>query len=216
MMGKAVTPEFFQHPTETIARRLLNLLLVHETPEGIMAGRIVECEMYQGPSDRGAHSFGGVPTERTRVMYGPPGHAYVYLIYGMYDCLNVVTGPPGTPHAILIRALEPVEGMALMEVRRRPTKNPMPVARIASGPGKLCQVMGITRRDYGHPLWQPPLYLAVPRHPWSDYQVAIGPRINIDYAGEATGFPWRFWVYGHPAVSVKPRQFVTLQEPLMI
>lgn len=200
--GKPVNHQFFEQSTERVARALLNLVLVHETDEGVMAGRIVECEMYQGPEDRGAHSYGGVPTPRTEIMYGPPGHAYVFLIYGMYDCLNVVTAPEGTPHAILIRALEPIEGLALMEARGRPTKHPKPPIRVAAGPGKLCRALGITRVFNGHPLDKPPLYLAEPTHPWPSYHVEVGARINIDYAGDAAHYPWRFWIAGHPSVSL--------------
>ncbi|MCY0878583.1 MAG: DNA-3-methyladenine glycosylase [Firmicutes bacterium] len=196
-----VDAAFFEQPTEAIAYQLLNLVLVHEVPDGIMAGRIVECEMYQGPQDRGAHSFGGKPTPRTEVMYGPPGHAYVYLIYGMYHCFNVVTGSVGLPHAILVRALEPLAGRDLM-LRRTAAKRAAP-DRVAAGPGKLCQALNIDRRLNGHALWRPPLYLARPPEPWASYRVARGPRINIGYAAEAQAYPWRFWVDGHPAVSVK-------------
>lgn len=209
---RPVPSKFFEQATEDIAYQLLNLLLVRESADGVRVGRIVECEMYQGPHDKGAHSFGGVPTPRTAVMYGPAGHAYVYLIYGMYSCLNVVTEPLGTPHAILIRAVEPLDGLELMQARQKPTKNPPDFRRLAAGPGKLCRAFDIDRQLYGHPLWQPPLYLALPDQPWPPYQVARGPRINIAYAEEAVHFPWRFWVYGHPAVS-GPKTTASTLEP---
>lgn len=211
LIGQPVSEDIWEQDTQTLARALLNLILVRETSDGVMAGRIVECEMYQGPEDRGAHSYGGVPTARTQVMFGPPGHAYVYLIYGMYECLNVVTAPVGVPHAILVRALEPLEGIALMRSHVPATKRPTSDQRLASGPGKLCRALEITRKFYGHPLDSPPLYLAYPRQPWPSYQRAMGPRINIDYAGEASQYPWRFWVHGHPSVSVKPRQYQRLE-----
>ncbi|MCY0897598.1 MAG: DNA-3-methyladenine glycosylase [Firmicutes bacterium] len=201
MKFEPVTSRFFEQATESLAYQLLDLVLVHESPEGLVAGRIVECEMYQGPDDKGAHSFGGKPTPRTAVMYGPPGHAYIYLIYGMYYCFNVVTGEAGLPHAILVRALEPLVGVDVMLSRTR--NKSVASNRLAAGPGKLCQVLGIDRRLNAHALWRPPLYLARPMSRWPTYQVARGPRINIGYAGEAQAWPWRFWVVGHPAVSVK-------------
>ncbi len=212
-IGARLAESFYQQSTEEVARQLLGMILVHETEPGILAGRIVECEMYQGPEDRGAHSYGGVPTPRTEVMYGDPGRAYVYMIYGMYFCLNVVTAERGTPHAILIRALEPMLGMDAMLRRQPPSKNPPRRTRIAAGPGKLCRAMGITREQYGHPLWQKPLYLAQPDSPWPPYRIARGARINIDYAGEAAAFPWRFWVHENPSVSVRPRDYITLESP---
>jgi DNA-3-methyladenine glycosylase len=193
-----VQPSFFDRPTEQLGPLLLDLILVRHTADGLVAGRIVECEVYRGPSDRAAHSYGGRVTERTRVMYGPPGFAYIYLIYGMYHCLNVVTGPPGAPEAILIRALAPLAGVERMAGRSQDPRH-----RIAAGPGKVCRALKIDRQFYGHPLWEPPLFLAPPQQPWPAYQVAQGPRIGIDYAEEARSYPWRFWVYNHPSVSVK-------------
>src|SRR4030042_6591470 len=106
---------FYQQNILAVSRALLGKILVHESPEGTTAGRIVETEAYSGPEDRAAHSFGGRRTPRNDVMYGEKGHAYVYLIYGMYNCVNVTSGePPGKPEAVLIRALEPVEGQDIM------------------------------------------------------------------------------------------------------
>jgi DNA-3-methyladenine glycosylase len=198
---RPVTQEWLSAPTEILALELLNAVLVHETPRGMAAGRIVECEMYQGPQDRGAHSFGGVPTTRTQVMFGAPGYAYVYLIYGMYWCLNVVSGPPGVPHAILIRALEPLIGYPLMAERQKPGKVLPKPETVARGPGKLCRALDIGRAEYAHALWEPPLYLALPNEKWPPYEVARGQRINISYAGEAADYPWRFWIHNHPCVS---------------
>ena len=216
-LGEIVSRDFFRQPTEDLARQLLGLILVKDTAEGIAAGRIVECEMYQGPLDKGAHSYGGTPTRRTKVMYGPPGHAYVYLIYGMYYCLNVVTAKEGIPHAILIRALSPVWGLPLMLSRQKGggagLKNSQRT-RVASGPGKLCRALEVTQSDYGHPLWNPPLYLLKPHQPWPAYDIARGPRINIAYAEEAVEFLWRFWVYGDPHVSVKPFQASVVNSPI--
>lgn len=198
-----VTPEFFLQETDVLAKALLQLLLVHETPQGVLAGRIVETEMYRGTQDKGAHSYSGRPTKRTSVMFGPPGHAYVYFIYGMYYCLNLVTAPEGIPEAILIRALEPFAGVDLMLSRggQGPSSTARQVARLAAGPGKLCRAMGVTKKEYGLPLWESPLYLAKPENPIAPFHIAQGPRINIGYAEEAKDYPWRFWVDGNPSVS---------------
>ncbi|MDA8193575.1 MAG: DNA-3-methyladenine glycosylase [Thermaerobacter sp.] len=200
---RPVSRQFFAQPTEVLAENLLGMILVHESDEGPAAVKIVEVEMYRGPFDKGAHSYGGRPTPRTQVMFGPPGHAYIYFIYGMYYCFNVVAAEPGAPEAILIRAGEPVQGLALMARRRQLQTVPVRErdrVQLARGPGRLAQALGLTKAQYGWPLWQAPLYIAPSITPWSG-QVARGPRINIGYADEAQAFPWRFWVKGHPAVS---------------
>ncbi len=207
-----VDPTIFDQPTEELAYHLLDLVLVRQADDGVSAGRIVECEMYQGPDDKGAHSFGGKPTPRTRVMYGPAGRAYVYFIYGMYYCLNVVTQGVGTPHAILIRALEPLIGTDLMAARLGTIKGKRPLHSLASGPGKLCRAMAIDRQLYGHPLFLSPLYLVRPEAPWPSYRVARGPRVNIAYAEEAAAYAWRFWVAGHPSVSRPSGPVATVED----
>lgn len=209
MLPPPVSPEFFLLPTPQLARALLGTLLVHQTPEGPAAGVIVEVEMYRGPWDKGAHSYGGRRTRRTEVMYGPPGHAYVYRIYGMHHCLNVVAAPEGAPEAILVRALEPVAGLPLMAARRGldprgvEDASPRALRALASGPGRLCQAMGISLAQYGAPLWRPPLYVCHYRDPVPAHRVAQGPRIGIDYAEEARFYPWRFWISDNAFVSVK-------------
>ncbi len=210
---RMVQRDLFRQPTDVLAQRLLGLVLVHESEAGTCAGRIVECEMYQGPHDKGAHSYGGIPTARTAVMYGPPGHAYVYLIYGMYWCFNVVSAVQSIPHAILVRALEPLDGVDTMLMRQPPSPKVPDIRKVASGPGKVCRALGIDRHAYGLSLWQPPLYLAHPPQPWPAYTIASGPRINIGYAEEAQHWPWRFWVDGHPAVSGPRRPQVALRTP---
>lgn len=193
-----VDPEWFVgQDTVGMARRLLGQLLVHDAPDGLAAGMIVETEAYRGPMDRAAHSYGNRRTRRTELMFGPPGHAYLYQIYGLYVCFDVVSGPAGAPEAVLVRAVAPVENVPLM-TRRRGGPPPREVGR---GPGKLTQALGITMADNGLPLWQPPLYLAHYRDPWPDRAVASGPRRNIPYAGDAQAYPWRFWIRGHSAVS---------------
>lgn len=192
--------EFYERPTLTVTRDLLGAYLVHRSPDGLTAGRIVEAEAYQGPKDLGAHSSGGVMTQRTQAMFGPRGHAYVFLIYGMYWCFNVVSGIKMLPQAVLIRALEPVDGLDLMRQR----VNAAPHATIASlckGPGKLCKAMGITREHYGLDLAGDQLFL-VPGKRVPPAKLGKSPRINIDYAGEPwISHPWRLYERGNPCVS---------------
>lgn len=209
-MAPLFPEEFFWQPTLELAPRLLGVEFVHKTPEGVAAGRIVEVEAYVGPGDRAAHSYGGRRTERTEVMFGEPGHLYVFQVYGMHLCCNVVSGPPGAPEAILLRALEPTEGWELMARRRglgprwqlyEPGRRPPGFLRqLAAGPARLTEALGVTREDYGWDLRRPPLYLR-PGGLAPGEEVASGPRIGIDYAGEARDYPWRFWIKGNPFVS---------------
>jgi DNA-3-methyladenine glycosylase len=184
-----------------LARDLLGQLLVHVTDEGVCAGRIVETEAYRGPEDLAAHSAHGRRTARVAAMWGPAGHAYVFLLYGMHWAMNVVAGPEGSPHAVLIRAVEPVLGVDLMAARRN---LPSTARQLTNGPGKLCAAMGIDKRHYGLPLTAPPLYVAA-GETRGRLRVGRGPRINVDYAEAWALRPWRFWVRGNPWVSVKPR-----------
>src|SRR5215831_2523553 len=140
-LGRILQRGFYDRATVTVARDLLGKVLVH----GPTAGIIVETEAYLGGDDLASHSSRGL-TDRTRVIFGPPGHAYVYFIYGMYECLNIVAEPDGTPGCVLIRALEPVAGLAAMR-RRRPAAHG--IEDLANGPGKLTLAMAITRRHYG-------------------------------------------------------------------
>ncbi|GGE48934.1 putative 3-methyladenine DNA glycosylase [Pullulanibacillus camelliae] len=204
---------FYNQPTLALAKSLLGKHLIHETNQGPIAGRIVEVEAYMGPEDRAAHSYGGRRTKRTEVMFGPPGHAYFFLIYGMYQCFNVVSGPINKPEAILVRALEPVEGINVMIQHRfqkkyteglREEKLTLRLKKqLTNGPGKLTQALGINQRYYGHDLRLPPLHIIEPpATPLSNPPViASGPRINIDYAKEAIHYPWRFWLENNPYIS---------------
>jgi len=195
---RALARSFYLEPTLRVARALLGKLLVHETPDGCAAGRIVEVEAYRGPADRAAHSAGGRRTPRNEVMYGPPGHAYVYFIYGMHHCMNVVTGPPGVPEAVLLRALEPVDGVPLMRARRGLAGGPE--WRLCRGPGALCQALGIARPENGADLVRGPLrILDAPAVPAA--RVARAARIGVDYAGAHALRPWRFLVRDSAAVS---------------
>ncbi len=183
--------------TELAASALLGAQLVSDTPEGRVAGRIVEVEAYGGAADGGSHISRAV-TERTKIMAGRPGLAYVYLIYGMHHCLNVVAHEDGEAGAVLVRAVEPLEGLALMEARRGTAR----VRDLCNGPGKLCQAFGITKRHNGHCLASPPLYIVPGARP-AAAEIAVAPRINIDYAGEAKDWLWRFYLSGNPYVSRK-------------
>ncbi|SDM91880.1 DNA-3-methyladenine glycosylase [Fictibacillus solisalsi] len=200
--------ELFEYPTLQLAQKLLGMELVHETGEGLTSGIIVEAEAYMGPEDRAAHSFGGRRTPRTEIMYAEAGHVYVYFIYGMHTCFNIVSGPLHKPEAILIRALEPKEGIPLMMKRRNMEVSLMDngawslkeLKKLANGPGKLCKAMGITLEDYGVKLNSDHLYL----REYMDVPVqdiVTGPRIGVEYAGEAARFPYRFWVKDNPCVS---------------
>lgn len=198
---------YYRQPTLVLARNLLGKLLVHDAPDGRASGYIVETEAYIGPADKAAHSYGGRITPRTKVMYGPPGRAYVYFIYGMHYCLNVVSGTEGAPEAILIRALEPVNGIPLM-IRRRglsldPDAGHWPIRRLkqlTNGPGKLAQAMGISKQQYGWSLTDSLLQIC-PGLSITPEQIASGPRIGIEYAEEARDNPWRFWIRDNPFVS---------------
>jgi DNA-3-methyladenine glycosylase len=144
-----------------VARDCIGKILVRRTPEGLTGGRIVECEAYRGPTDRAAHSSRG-RTKRTEAMFGPPGRAYVYLLYGISWAFNIVVAREGEPHAVLVRALEPTLGLELMAERRR---KPIGSRLLTNGPGKLCQALGITRDDYGRDLGSAPMAILRARQP---------------------------------------------------
>ncbi|MBV9242385.1 MAG: DNA-3-methyladenine glycosylase [Acidobacteria bacterium] len=194
-------PRKFYSMTDTveIARELLGKLLVIPDEKGSrVSAMIVETEAYLGINDRGAHSYGGRRTPRNEVMYGLAGHVYVFFVYGMYYQFNVVTGPVDHPHAILIRGVEPVEGIEVMRERRGDK-----VRRdrdLTSGPGKLAIAMGIDRGLNGADLLGDRCWLEAYRTIAAD-DIASGPRIGIDYAGEDALKPWRFWVKDNIFVS---------------
>lgn len=189
-----VQPGFFDRPTLELARALLGMHLVCITGEGMAAGRIVETEAYIGPIDRAAHTYGNRRTPRTEVMFGPPGHAYVYVMH-THSLFNVTSGEEGSPEAVLVRAVEPCAGLELMEQRRGPVKR---VYDLTNGPGKLTKALGITKADYGRPLTEPPLFIAL-GSPVKN--IAVGTRVGIEGSGEAQFYPWRFWEDGNPYVS---------------
>jgi DNA-3-methyladenine glycosylase len=180
-----------------VARRLLGQLLVVPTRDGRrVSGIIVETEAYRGPEDRASHAYGDRRTRRTEPMYARGGTAYVYFVYGMYHQFNVVTGVADVPHAVLVRALEPAEGLELMR-RRRGGVTPLD---LTSGPGKLCIALGIDRRLDGADLLGHRVWLETGRRVRPS-AIAAGPRVGIDYAQDWAARPWRFWLRGNPFVS---------------
>jgi DNA-3-methyladenine glycosylase len=191
--------EFYEtEDTISAARQMLGKLLVVPDKSGErVSGMIVELEAYCGITDRAAHSYGGRRTARNEVTYGPGGHAYVFFIYGMYFQLNFVLGPVDHPHVLLIRAVEPVEGIDLMRGRRGAMKD----TNLTSGPGKLCIAFGIDRSFNGEDLIGGSRISIEEHRSFTDEEIAVGKRIGIDYAGEDADLPWRFWVKGNHYVS---------------
>lgn len=197
-----ITRDFYMRDVNAVAPELLGKLLVHETPEGIASGLIVEVESYAGPHDKGAHSYGNRQTERTKIQYGAGGFAYIFTIYGMYDCFNVVVNMPTKPEAILVRALEPVDGIELMK-RRRKTEN---LISLCNGPGKLCGALGITKEQYGYDLCGSSLFIK-PYEDVPEEQIMVSPRINIDYAEECKDYLWRYFIKENPHVSKVAKKY---------
>lgn len=191
---------FYQRDTISISKDLLGKILVHESSKGTVAGRIVETEAYRGPEDQAAHSSGGRRTARNEVMFGQKGHAYVYFIYGLYYCFNVTTGTVlGKPEAVLIRALEPVEGKEIMAKRRGAIKGK--VANLTNGPSKLCIAMDISKLQNKTDLTAPPLYIKE-APPVLKEDIVETTRIGVEYAGEWKNKRWRFYVRGNSFISV--------------
>jgi DNA-3-methyladenine glycosylase len=187
--------------TLQVARELLGKRLVVPSAEGErVSGRVVETEAYLGAGDRAAHSYGGRRTRRTETMFGVGGTAYVFFVYGMHHQFNVVTGPEGLPHAVLVRAVEPEEGVELMRERRSVPKD----KELTSGPGKLCRALGIDLSFDGEDLTTGGrVWLEETGLRFKPEQVATGPRIGVAYAAEDALKPWRFWVKDNEYVSRK-------------
>jgi DNA-3-methyladenine glycosylase len=184
---------WFDRSAREVAPDLLGKLLVHDAPEGRVAGRIVEVEAYLGPEDLAAHSARG-RTQRNAVMFGPPGHLYVYFTYGMHFCMNVVTGRDGEGSAVLLRAVEPVEGIELMRSHRAARDDRL----LCSGPGRLAQAFGIGRAQNGIDLVSGDEMLIATGKPVLRSLVGEGPRVGIRSAMDR---PWRLYELGNPHVS---------------
>ncbi|HEX6535112.1 MAG TPA: DNA-3-methyladenine glycosylase [Gemmatimonadaceae bacterium] len=198
-LGAPLPRAFYDRETELVSRDLLGAVLRCETPEGVASGRIVETEAYLGEHDAACHAAAG-ETERTRWLYGPPGVAYVYFIYGVHWCMNAVTRAEGLPSAVLVRALEPLEGLDLMRERRR---HPRSDRDLTNGPGKLCAALGITGAMNGWRLDDSGLTIHRGT-PVPDDEVVVTPRIGITRAAD---WPLRWYVADSPYVSRTPRHF---------
>lgn len=181
---------FYQRPTIEVALDLLGKILVRKTPEGITAVRLDEVEAYLGIDDPACHTFGGRRTPRTETMWGGAGRAYVYLIYGIHNCLNVVTVGEGAPEAVLIRGGRPVTGLDLIRKRRGRSVR---AAALTDGPGKLCQSLAITRLSDGTDLCDPKSQISIRTDGIRTCEADVRrlPRVGVDYSGEAAEWPLR-------------------------
>jgi DNA-3-methyladenine glycosylase len=189
---------FMQADTLLLAKELVGMILVTRFDGIETSGRIVETEAYLGETDRASHAFGGRRTSRTEIMYMPGGHAYVYLCYGIHHLFNIVTHQKDIPHAILIRALEPMAGIEYMLKRRNKTK---PDFSLTRGPGSLSQALGIHKMHTGLLLQTSGIILATDGNTPKNGLIEASARIGVDYAGSDALLPYRFLVKGNPWVS---------------
>jgi DNA-3-methyladenine glycosylase len=197
--GAALPRNFYARDTEIVARELLGCILECHADEGVVSGRIVETEAYVGEHDLACHAAAG-RTRRTAPLYGPPGTAYVYFIYGVHWCFNAVTRDEGLPSAVLVRALEPVQGIEIMRQRRPAARR---VVDLTNGPGKLCAALGINATHNTRSLDTPPVVIRPDRVvPASD--VVVTPRIGITQCAD---WPLRWFVRDNPYVSRTPSHF---------
>lgn len=195
--GTVLDAGFFERPADTVARELLGTFLLSTVGGERAMGRIVEAEAYTGPDDPASHAARRIGrTRRNAAMFGPPGTAYVYRIYGIHWCLNIVSDVVDYPSAVLIRAIEAVEGLPVMRTRRK-KRTPIPDAALGSGPGNVAAALGVTGDLDAHPLDRPPLRL-LQGPSVSARDVERGPRIGVTRAAD---WPLRFFVRGNPAVS---------------
>jgi DNA-3-methyladenine glycosylase len=187
-------------PVLDVAPKLLGMVLRRSTPEGTVAVRLTEVEAYDGPDDPGSHAYRG-QTPRNAVMFGPPGHLYVYFTYGMHFCMNISAGPAGQPSAILLRAGEIVEGVELARKRRAPASaggKVLPDRDLARGPARMCVALGIGQEDDGVDLLAAGSAIQLLPGPGFDGEPATGPRVGLREAAE---WDWRFWIPDDPTVS---------------
>jgi len=196
---------FYDRDSIIVAKELLGKVLVHKAGGEMTSAIIVETEAYMGIEDKAAHSYGGRRTPRVEVMYGPPGFSYVFTIYGLHCCFNVVTKEKGNPQAVLIRAVEPTEGVEHM-ARRRFSGSYGELTKIqrkslSNGPGKLCAAMSINKECNGLDLCGNSLYIE--NRNIGDFEIIEKKRVGIDYAEEAKDFLWRFYIKDNEHVSVK-------------
>lgn len=183
-----------------LAKDLIGKVLHITQPHNHLRGMIVEAEAYRAPEDRASHAFGNRMTARNRTMFLEGGHAYVYICYGIHDMLNVVTGPEGLPHAVLIRAIQPLEGIEFMATKRnRKSSDPA----IGKGPGCVTQALGINKIHDALKLYQPdsPVQLHDEGIQFNSNEIGISPRIGVESSGESALLPYRFFLRNHPSVS---------------
>ena len=195
---------FYERNTLIVARELLGCVLAHMTPEGVTRGRIVETEAYMGPEDKGAHSYKNRHTPRMDPLYKTGGFAYIYQLHGYNYCINVVTQKEGIPQAVLIRAVEPVEGLELMAQRRKidiSDSRKSKLKNLTNGPSKLCQAMNINTSLNGIDLCGNEVFIASQANLRSNEEIVAAPRIHIDYAEEYRDKLWRFLLKGNAFVS---------------
>jgi DNA-3-methyladenine glycosylase len=185
-----------------IAKELLGKILVTNWKGMVTSGQIVECEAYAGIIDKASHASGGRRTNRNEIMYGEGGYAYVYLCYGIHHLFNIVTNSKEIPHAILIRALDPLEGIE--EMLRRTSKKELDHT-LTRGPGNVSKALGISTKHTGASLLGEKIFLADDGLKFGKTKIAASPRIGVDYAGKDALLPYRFYVKGNPFVSGKPR-----------
>lgn len=202
---KKLSREFYNRDSIIVAKELLGKVLVHEIEGQKISARIVETEAYMGVVDKAAHSYNGKRTPRVEVMYGDPGYSYVFMIYGLHCCFNVVVNEKEIPQAILVRAVEPIHGMEWMAQKRfGKTYEQLTKSQgksLTNGPGKLCGALSIDRNLNGLDLCDDVVYIEEGES--EVFNIVTTKRIGIDYAGEAKDFPWRFYIEGNEYVSVK-------------
>jgi len=202
-MVKKLEAEFYERKDVVkIARELLGKILVTNWKGITTSGRIVESEAYAGAIDKASHASGGRRTNRNEIMYGEGGFAYVYLCYGIHHLFNVVTNSKEIPHAILIRALDPIDGIGQMLLRTRKKKLDHSLTR---GPGNVSKALGILTKHSGLSLLSDLIFICDDGGSYSKKEIAASPRIGVDYAGKDALLPYRFYVKGNPFVSGKPR-----------
>jgi DNA-3-methyladenine glycosylase len=194
----ALPRTFYARPVLEVARDVIGAVLVHRSADGVSCGRIVEAEAYRGPEDLAAHSSRGRRTRRNEAMWGPPGHAYMFRLYGMHWAFNMVTGGEGEPHAVLVRAVEPLPPYELLVARRGMGEG---LRAITGGPGRVCAAFGLDASHYGIDLCGAELFVCAGERK----RIGRSPRINVDYAGAWAKRPWRFYERGNRYVSVAPR-----------
>lgn len=201
-MSKKLTRDFYLEDAVLLSQKLIGKKLIHKTPFGTLSGMIVETEAYRGMDDQASHAYPNRNTPRTRIQFGQGGFAYVYKIYGMYDCFNVVTGEQDQPMSSLIRAIMPLEGLKEMYTFRKVKKE----YDLGNGPGKLCAALKITKEQYGMDLCGDELYLEDYKS-FTAKEIGVSPRINIDYAKESINLPWRFYLKDSPYVSKVAKKY---------